>query len=104
MLGWRRGCHPQHCWCLHKVAKESHQRDIGECNAVLLNCTIGSMNVAKRMKLQRRQFSHSISELWSPHPLGLAGRKVENPERRPVCNEHMSVIRDFAPMALPIAG
>jgi hypothetical protein len=62
------------------------------------------MNVAKRMKLESGQFSHPIAQLWISHPLRLVGRKVENTERRSVCNKHMSVIRDLAPMALPIFG
>ena len=81
-----------------------HQGDIGECNTVLLNSTMCSMNVAKRVKLERMQFSHSIAQLWISHPLRLVGRKVENAERRSMCNKHMSLIRDLAPMALPIFG
>ena len=99
------GRHTHHRWLLHEVAKVPHKRDIGECNTVLLNNnTMCPMNVAKRMKLQRMQFSHPIEQLWVSHPLRVAGRKVENTERRSVCNKHMSVIRDLAPMAFPILG
>ena len=51
LMSGSSACHPQHCWGLHKVAKVPHERDVGECNTVLFDRTIRSMNVTKRMEL-----------------------------------------------------